>query len=187
MFTKISDALSKHRLLAFVFLAFLVGVLVGTGVYAALANRPEQKQASHSPAPASTTIKRGSTKPDTKPQPAAASPRGAASTPAQNPKPAPPPVLVSCTFNSGAHSGDNCPAAPPLSYSAAAPCYTEGNVIACAAYSETRWIAGSYDNGVSTCLFTYWGNNSTGAQTKTVKVTNANPGKTPDCLVETPL
>ncbi len=98
------------------------------------------------------------------------------------------PTLPNCQYQGGPPAGRNCPATPPASYSATVPCEKGGNPIACPDWSYTRRIAADYVNGESFCLFDFWGDNGTGAESKKVQVTNnAHPGSIPDCSIEQPL
>lgn len=131
--------------------------------------------------------------PETKPQGEGGDTGGTATPNPQTPPASPqqPATLANCQYEGGPPSGRQCPATPPASYSATVNCYgTSTEPITCPDWSYMRRIAVDKVDGVSYCLFTFWGGGTseTYYRSKKVKVTNnANPNGFADCSVEQPL
>ncbi len=106
--------------------------------------------------------------------------------------PQPPATLPNCQYEGGPPDGRHCPVTPPASYSATVNCYgTSAEPISCPDWSTyMRRISVDKVDGVSYCLFTFWGGGTseTYHRSKRVKVTNnANPNGYADCSIEQPL
>jgi hypothetical protein len=168
--------LKNHNLISLILVFILGGLIIGITVFllvgksnnsqnsaahvtTAISSNSNLLQSEPTTTPSASAESKNATVP-TKPSPSSSAQQTPNTVSSQSNSPlAPTPLatLPNCTYGTGPHTGDHCPASPPpsWSYSVTWTCTNNGIGVPCAAYEDTTLISSYTYNSKDFCQFYY--------------------------------